>query len=509
MDQLSRVLLVGIDAAEGRLIHEWAHAGRLPTFGSLFERAAWGASEPPIGLYVGAVWPSLQTGVSPARHGRHCYCQIERGSYATPRFRPQQLKREPFWNALSRAGRRVAILDVPKTFPSENLNGVQLCDWGTHDPEGPACSWPPEFASTVEARFGPDPLGKCDAVDRQLDGFTRLRDALVLRAARRAKLTAHVLAEDEWDFLATVFSESHCVGHQCWHIHDSEHPDHDAQLRRRLGDPIEDVYAAIDAALGRLLEQVDERTTVLVVASHGMGPHYDATFLLGEILRRIEDAPLSAARRWTGRAISRIWDRIPSELRTALAPSRRRIGQRLGAALPTLEMQGSRNCFAVPNNSVYGGIRLNLVGREPNGRLHRGTEAELFCEELSRDLLALVEPGTGRPLVRRVLKTAELYEGECLEDLPDLLVEWNREQPINAVASPKIGLIEGKDPATRTGDHQSQGLFFAMGPGIQPGRIDEPVSVMDFAPTVAGLLGVDLDQVDGRSIAPLLAAGRR
>lgn len=501
------MLAVGIDAGDPELILEGVRAGRLPNLAALLARGVSGPTLNPPGLYVGAVWPSFCTGVSPARHGRHCYCQIRVGSYDAPRFRPRDLQHEPFWDALGRAGRRVAVLDVPKTQPSEALEGLQLCDWGTHDPEGETLSAPPELAAEVRARFGADPVGGCDLRDRDAAAFGELRDGLVRRAGVRAELARHYLARGGWDLFLVVFSETHCVGHQCWHIHDPANALHDPALRRALGDPVEDVYAAVDRGLGALLAEVGADTTVLVLASHGMGPHYDGTFLLPEILRRLQDPASSPLRQRGGELLAGTWRRLPLGLRARLGGLRDRVRGPLADALPSTEMEGARRCFPVLNNDVYGAIRLNLVGREPNGRLRPGAEADAFCSELSRDLCALVRAGDGTPVVKRVLRTADLYRGPRLDGLPDLLVEWDRSAPVSAVESPRTGRVEGRFEGTRTGDHKDAGLFVAAGPGVAPGRLAAPVSVMDFAPTIGALLGVPLPDVDGVPI-PALAAPR-
>jgi predicted AlkP superfamily phosphohydrolase/phosphomutase len=399
----------------------------------------------------------------------------------------------------------VAVLDVPKTFPSEGVDVLQLCDWGTHDPEGETLSTPPELAAEAKARFGADPVGPCDRRDRDAGAFAELRDGLVRRAALRAQLARHYLARGGWDLFLTVFSETHCVGHQCWHIHDPTNALHDPALRRALGDPVADVYAAVDRGLGVLLDEVGADTTVLVLASHGMGPHYDGTFLLPEILRRLQDPPSSPLRRRAGELLAGAWRGLPLALRARLAGLRDRARGPLAAALPSTEMLGARRCFPVLNNDVYGAIRLNLIGREPNGRLRPGEEADAFCQQLGRGLRALVRADDGTRVVKSVLRTADLYSGECLDGLPDLLVEWDRSAPISAVESPSTGRIEGRFTGTRTGDHREAGLWIAAGPAVAPGRQAEPISVMDFAPTIGALLGVPLPDLDGRPI-PALAA---
>jgi len=499
----ARVLFVGIDAGDADLIRAWAHAGVLPNLRELLARGTSATSENPVGLFVGAVWPSFYTATSPARHARYCFNQIEPGSYAQPKFRPTDVKREPFWNALGRAGRRVAIVDVPKTFPSADLNGIQLVDWGTHDPDHGYSSWPPALAAELEARFG-HPDHRCDGSGRGIPEFEALRDRLLERIERRGNLVAHLLDREHWDLFGVVFSESHCVGHQFWHVHDPQHPRHDRALADALGDPMRDVYAALDAMLGRLLGQVGSDASVYVLASHGMGPHYDATFLLNEILRRLREAPHSTLRRRTGELLSRGWARTPMPLRRWLSPLRERTRERLGRAFPSAEVEGSHRYFEVPNNDVYGGIRINLAGREPAGGVLPGADFDAVCDELEHELRQLVNLETGRPLVRRVLRTAEHYVGEHLDALPDLLVEWDREAPIRRIHSPRIGTIEREFDGGRTGDHKPNGLLMAAGPGIPPQRLERPVSVTDIAPTLAARLGVVLAGVDGAPIPELV-----
>jgi predicted AlkP superfamily phosphohydrolase/phosphomutase len=183
---------------------------------------------------------------------------------------------------------------------------------------------------------------------------------------------------------------------------------------------------------------------------------------------------------------------------------------------PSLRVDVERSrCFPLNNGLAVGGIRLNLAGREPNGLLHPGADAEAFCEQLAADLTAITDDRTGRRVVRRVVRTATMYSGEHLAALPDLLVEWDDTSPLESSAlgdasrgrvrcrSDKVGVIEGVNDYARTGEHRSDGWLVAAGPGIAPGRLDRAVSLLDLAPTVSAMLGVSLAGVDGREIGEL------
>lgn len=502
MSSLAKVLFIGIDAADKDLILQWSRAGDLPHLNRLLETAAWGITHSPTGLYVGAIWPSFYTAVSPARHARYCYEQLQPGSYDIKRFSAREVKHAPFWDALDRAGKRVAVIDVPKTYPSELSSGMHVVDWGSHDPDPAGFRvWPEALGEDIERRFGIETMHNCNAFRTTGEEFRDFRDHLVRRVRRKTELSAWCLEQGNWDCLLTVFSESHCVGHQCWHLHDTRHHKHDPEFVAVAGNPMKAVYQAIDAGIGELLQKVGDDTHVMVFASHGMGPHYDATFMLDEMLRRLEGEPAYRKRASLVPMATALWKLLPQNVRKMASPLRKKVRVSLGVDKD--QRLDTRRSFKTPNNDTYGGIRVNLVGREPRGLVSPGKEYDEFCATLARDLMAFTNVTTGEPLVKAVLRSADLYEGENMHYLPDLLVEWNRGAPVSEVFSPKTGRITGEYRKCRTGDHTSEGLVFLSGPSIAPGQLQTPVSVMDLAPTIASLAGVELDGVDGRPVASL------
>jgi predicted AlkP superfamily phosphohydrolase/phosphomutase len=96
-----------------------------------------------------------------------------------------------------------------------------------------------------------------------------------------------------------------------------------------------------------------------------------------------------------------------------------------------------------------------------------------------------------------VVRTADLYKGEHVGDFADLFVVWNKSGWVTSVGSPKIGTIKQAPSGVRTGDHTPHGLFMASAPKLDAGHREEPVSILDLAPTVASLLGAPLAGVDG------------
>ena len=534
-----KVLFLAIDAGDKCLIRKWADDGTLPTIRSLLERGLVGDTESLEGLYEGATWPSFSTGLNPGHHGFYSLKQLHPGTYDFYRCYPGNfIESEPFWNYLSAAGLKTAILDIPLSGISEGLNGIQMVEWGSHDDVYGFCTWPPKLKWDVLARYGRHPLRiSCDSYQRNPHEFCSFKNKLINGVQRKTDLTIHYLKRENWNFFAQVFTESHCIGHQCWHLHDPGHPSHDAQVSHYTGDPIRDVYKAIDEAIGKILKHITSDTIIFILGSHGMAHNVGGNFLLSEILER-----LNLVKRWpdgiaekktqsliknTYDLLGRSWEKIPATVKKPVKPAlfalhnlllhkiKRGDLLLLPSSIAHLDLKNSK-CFPLLNGNPVSGIRINLSGREPNGLVKPGTELNDLCDEMTKDLLSIVDYDTGKPMVKKVKKTFKLYEGDYIDHLPDLLVEWNDEKLLGSLGvgdvkgsrlrifSEKFGIVEGLNTYCRTGDHRPEGFFIAVGPGINAGRVKRTVSVMDFAPTFTNLFGVKMPSVDGNPIMEIL-----
>ncbi len=468
-------------------------------------------------MFEGVTWSSFSTGVGPGQHGVHSGEQLVCGSYDFFRCRAtDELKTVPFWEVLSRAGRKVCVLDVPHAPRSRDLNGIQLAEWGAHDAERDFSSWPPALAAEVARDYGCHPWrASCDG-DRRGEDFHRFATQLVHAIGEKERLTKDFLARDDWDFFAQVFTEAHCAGHQCWHLKDPAHPRHDPDEAARAGDPIDMVYQALDGALGRLLQAVEEDAVVLVLAGHGMGSSFGVQHLLDRVLLQLGVAapPLATGRptpikkRARG-ALQQAWRLLPAGLRGRMDRQRRRARRMLEDQHPAHHRSidpARSQCFLVENTPAHGAIRVNLRGREPQGLIEPGVAFETFCATLEKDLMDLVDLPSGRPLVKQVIRRDQAYPGPMSERLPDLFIEWHYEVGVTAIGSENIGRILGQTHHCRSGDHRPGGLFIALAPGLPAGELGRAVSILDFAPTIARLLAVDLSGAEGDAIAEIVGA---
>lgn len=486
---MTRVLFIGLDAADRDLVRQLADEGAMPVVRRLTDRGSLYDIAVPDAFYVGAVWPSFYTATAPTRHGRYCFNQYIPGSYKARPVGPDIVPMAPFWSALDAAGRRVVIFDVPKSRPVRLEHGIQVCDWGTHDPEQLGLATEPEsLADEIAERAGPDPVGSCDRVVRTPAGYRAFERNLKVRIATKEVMAVRAMTKTAWDFFAVCFGDSHCVGHQCWHLHDPAHERHDPELAAAVGDPVREVYRALDASVGRLIDAAGPDCLVFLLCSHGMGRHYDGGHLMRDMLKRINRTlPF-------GRSLD--------AQRVAYKDARHDPG--VGEAGIKFDEDGMPSAaivrsFLVPNNDAFAGIRFNLVGRERYGRIEPA-EADAYSDALMTALKTVTIGESGPPAFDRVFRTETAYPDRVSDDaLPDIIASWSRRAPYRALYSPAFGTVEGDYVGVRTGDHRAGGRLFVTGGDIAPGACGEaPIEAI--GPTICAALGVPLPGVDGKPL---------
>jgi predicted AlkP superfamily phosphohydrolase/phosphomutase len=492
--EVEKVLALGFDAMDPDLLVRWCNSGDLPVLARLRAEGTWGRLNTPRGLADDAVWASFATGTHPGVHGKYSDFQFDPHSYVDAYTGAQQLLARPFWLDLSDAGCRVAVIDVPKCPLTPGINGIQLVDWRVHGRTGRTRSDPEELAAGVVGAYGDDEndivgsehylCGYAGLSDRDRDV---LRDRLLKSIDRKRQMLQAVLKRESWNLVVSVFKESHCAGHHFWE------PEARSELQegsKQVGTPkrqhLKSVYKALDRAIGQLLEEIDERTAVVVFSDLGMSDNVTGNDFLESVLLRLEPNTLLS-----------LWGHVYSQRHM-----KGTLGRRLSGV--NRRMRRYRTAFQVHHNEISGAVRMNVRNRERNGLLKPGADLDSAAATLSRELRNLRDPLSGRPIVDSVIRTEDLFPGAASANLPDLLVVWRRDFPISGAQSPRVGTIMKPRIGRRPGNHVPGGLFFAKGFTRGQGELQEPGSIMDLAPTIAALLGVRLGSVEGKVIPGLV-----
>jgi predicted AlkP superfamily phosphohydrolase/phosphomutase len=280
---------------------------------------------------------------------------------------------------------------------------------------------------------------------------------------------------------------------------------------------LRNVYEEIDRCIGRLLERVGDEVTVFIVSGDGVGPNYSGWHLLPEVLQRAgflathqedsKDQPGPASAPSKRDPIKALRDLFPKDLRKAIARKlptglRDSLAQRVDTA--NVDWSKTR-AFCLPTD-LEGYIRVNLKGREPDGIVQEGREYEALCDSLTASLQQLVNPLTGRPAVRQLIRTDQAFPGDRRHYLPDLIVLWAQDSPTTEVESPEVGRVGAPSPDGRSGTHRSPGFVLARGPHIDRAQNLSNAHVFDLAPTILKHFGIPRPaHIDGKAWANLCA----
>ena len=325
------------------------------------------------------------------------------------------------------------------------------------DPADPALplSNPPGWAGDLHDVLGPFytqelPQETKAFSEGVFDGREFWEQAQFVYAERRRALD-HLLDTFDDGLLFFYFSSVDQGSHMLYRYADREHPSHEPDAL--LGDGIRTLYEQMDEALGRVQRAVDERTTLIVMSDHGFAPFHAGVNL----------------NTWLAEQ-GYVTLRDPAE--------------RSGAPLfLDVDWSGTR-AYAFGLAGIY----VNLRGRERDGVVEPGAHYERLLDQLERDLLAMVDPRSGRRPVSLVHRPRESYDGPHVDQGPDLIIGYARgyrsswESPLGEF--PAEVFVDNDDPWS--GDHQND---YRLVPGVlltnrrialeTPALADLAVAVLD------------------------------
>jgi len=509
-----RIIIIGLDSADPDLVQLWTKEGRLPFLASLIESGVWSRLISTRGLFADSPWPSFNTGVSPAKHGFYDYLQLKRGTMDIVRRDARFCRYLPFWWLLREAGKKVAVFDVPKTYPLPGVPGTQVASWGEHYPLLSRCSLPAAAAEELVARFGSYRHPHEIVTPKRLSQELHIYDTIRFNVDRRLEATQFLLDQEDWDLFVTVFGEVHYAGHQFYHYFDRSHWAYDPARAIKFGEALPDTYAALDAALAALLKNVSPETAVFIVSVHGIETNYSANHLMPTVLEKLGFQTPAAPGTGAGKAAG-VWglsrtvrELLPKRVRAFINEHMlsEAFHDRMFAQQFRTETDWQRTrAFFLPSDHFQGFLSVNLKGREPWGVVEPGAEYDGVCRQLSYELKRLVNPDTGKPAIAHVVKISDVYRGENLYSLPDVVIQWATDGPIKRLHHPQFGVVADESFQLRKARHAVDGFMIATGKHIRKAAQLSGATTLDFAPTILYLMGQAVPRdMDGKVLVELI-----
>ena len=499
------ICVLQFDAASVAVVERMLAAGRLPVLAGLIERGRRVELDTPADHFAAGAFHTLYSGIELADHGLFYPFQWEaasqRARYMTAFPAPPAI-----WERLAAAGLRTLAIDPYESRPPGDWKGTYVCGWGFRDRVVlPRWSLPRAAGAQLAKRHGGGPHAT------EIFGRPTVRELLALRAklvaapARVATAAIELLEREQpYDLTWLTFSAAHLAGHQFWDLSQlAEEPE--GRDRELLSAALEDVYAAVDDAFGRVLAALPGDSDVVVASAVGMDVNSSRADLLPEMLAAVlNGGPLPSDGDRAG-AIWRLRAAIPPGTRGAIA---RALPDRVALELTArLELRGigweQTAAFCHPADN-QGYIRLNLRGRERDGIVDPA-EADALLDTIARGLRTFDDPD-GVAAVARVDRVREHHDGARSDQLPDLVVQWS-ERPATTLAgvhSPAFGDVLRRGTGSgRSGNHTPGDAWAVVVPGAHElvAHNGRPPRLSDVAATVAAACGVERGGLAG---APLL-----
>ncbi|MBI4514408.1 MAG: alkaline phosphatase family protein [Deltaproteobacteria bacterium] len=513
------LLIFGLDGATLELVRPLADKGLLPNLQRLFGAGAWGPLQSTVPPATFPAWTTFMTGVNPGRHGIFDFTRRVSGRYAVEFVNGSFRKVPTVWNRLSAAGKRVAVLGVPGTYPPEPLNGCMISGFDTPVTVRADASfvYPPELAPLVEASGGfPFADFQEFRVDRQW--YREALRGLLQGVATKARLATRILRRERWDCAMVLFGESDTVAHHFWRHCDPASPRFDESGAAEFGGAIRSVYAALDSAIGDLIE-ASQPDAVLVCSDHGFG---GAATIAVHLNRQLEQAGLL---RWRQGGVMARGAAIGKRHLLQWMPARmqarcfRLAGGRVAGAVESAARFGAidwehTQAFSEELN-YFPSVWLNLRDRERQGTVAAG-QYEQVCAAVTAVLRQLRDPDTGAAVVERVWRRDQVYEGPWVHQAPDLIIEFALKDGYSYTCLPSHGAgaplrrmssaeVAGGKLSGLSGSHRRDGLFALVGPVTQ--GVFHGATIADMTPTILALCGVAVPEgLDGRVLS--CVAGR-
>ncbi|MFC1514300.1 alkaline phosphatase family protein [Candidatus Omnitrophota bacterium] len=507
---MMKVVVIGLDGGTFDLILPWIEEGRLPHFKKILSRASSGDLDAGASPQTGICWSTFITGCNLGKHGIYdFYVMDTTGSHNRPK--PVSISHRDMpslWSIISRQNKKVAVFNVPMTYPPEEVNGIMAS--GFQSPPGSNDFTYPlalrKELDQVSGAYSIYPEGVSPETD--LIGYL---DAALAVTDKQFKAIDHFLAKGDWDLLMYVFQQTDILQHFYWHFMDTTHPL--SKEDARLKNAIREMYEKVDEHLGEVLERLGEDRCLIMMSDHGVGPGYRRFWLNNWLMK---EGYLKLKGGFSGFIKQQLFkmdiaeadlfnfflkDSFIGKIRTFFTGKEVQRKNRFFYKFSDIDWSKTKAyCTA------YNQLSINLKGREPEGVVSPGDEYQALRDELITKLKAVISPLTDKPMMTEIYKKEDIYWGHQLQSLPDIIYVCD-DFKTRSLGGYKIGSSKIMDTSPYlSGHHRRNGMLILYGEPFKPEFKVEGAKLTDLAPTILFLLGLEIPRdMDGRILKEAFA----
>ena len=288
-----KVLLVGWDAADWKVMTPLMDAGKMPNLQKFADKGVVGNLSTLYPVLSPMLWTSIATGKRANKHGIHGFAEPDPETGGVRPVTSLGRKTKAIWNILNQQGMRSNVVSWWPSYPAEPINGVMISNNYQAAVDTPNKSWPLPKASVhperlrksmAELRVHPAEItgeqllpfvpGAAE-IDQTKD--TRLTAGIAKLLAECASVhsaATGIMQLEPWDFMAVYYDSIDHFSHGFMKYHPPQLPwisDKDFELYQNV---INTTYEFHDLMLGTLMQLAGEDTTIIIVSDHGFHPDH-------------------------------------------------------------------------------------------------------------------------------------------------------------------------------------------------------------------------------------------
>ncbi|MEX1045902.1 MAG: alkaline phosphatase family protein [Actinomycetota bacterium] len=464
---MSRVLLIGWDGADWRILDPLLEQGALPNLQTLVKRGQKGVLKSTIPTHSWAAWPSFMTGVNPADHGVYDILETVPGTHKQYPVTYKSIRERTFIADLAASGKEAIYADLPLTFPPPDIKGKLVA--GGVLPKGPPFTAPAGLAADLEKAGVPWPINGMSWTTYRNRPDEYLAEALDV-TGKRIKASEWMMDNTDWDLFLSVWVSVDRTQHCLSNYVGPDHPDYPELSKTPRYQKVVDVYRQLDEAIGSFRARTREDDLVLFISDHGFQSCSRAVHM-DQLLKQLGYLQFSASNMIYG---PMQW----GPMRTVARKVYDLLGLHGKVSLTQPVNWGKTRAYT-SIRSTGEGVSINLAGREPDGIVDPA-DFERVREDVMDALEGFVDPETGRKPVKAIFKREEIFKGKHADTAPDILMEPAEQYSLTHAKT----AVEKAD--WLAGDHRPDGTIVAAGPGVKP--FEQQPLLIDMAPTILAAL---------------------
>ncbi len=283
----TRVLLLGWDAADWKIISPLMDAGAMPVLQSLVERGSSGNLATLYPIISPILWNSIATGKRADKHGILGFTEPTPDGHGARLISSTSRRAKALWNLLGQAGQRSAVVNWFASHPAEPIAGTVFTNQfpevlqqpdGSVAPLDRCAIHPPELYELAQSfRVLPKDITPRQILpflagvvpsDREDPRLGMMANVLA-KCASIQNAATYLAAQDDWNLLAVYYDTIDHACHGFMEYHPPAMAHVSAEDAALFGPVVAGVYRFHDMLLGRLLALAGPETTVLILSDHG------------------------------------------------------------------------------------------------------------------------------------------------------------------------------------------------------------------------------------------------